>query len=140
MQQIQQMAKGESGVDDVFHHEHMLAGDGHAQIVRDFDDPRGLGGGTVATHAKEITADISIHGAHEIRHEYERATQDPHDVNGALGKGTGDLVAQRGHAGSDFHGGKELMGLYGRAQGIIFPTDSSSSQDSVEPSRGVRCP
>jgi len=130
-QQIQKVTKREAGVDDVFHHEYVLVRDGHAQIVRDFDDASGLGGRTVAVHGEKIAADLSIHGAHQIRHEDERPAQDPDDMDGSRGEVGGDLAAQLGHAVGDLRGGKELTRRHGCAQAIIFQTDSSSNQVKI---------
>ena len=125
--QAAQVAQGETGVEDVFDDDDVLALDGVVDVLDELDGARGDAGAAIAGDGDEVEGGVDGNGAGEVgeedRRAFEYADQDD-DLPGVIG---GDLLAERLDAVGDLRisrRGCPLLRRAGKAGVLVAIEDS----------------
>ena len=82
LQKRYEVGHGDTGVNDVFNHDDMLAADVFVQVFLDLDMPARYGAVAIALHAHGIESDRQIDFSHQVTEERHRPLQntDEYDI------------------------------------------------------------
>ena len=137
---LAEVVEGQAAVDDVFHQDHVSAGEVEVEV---FDDPHhaaGSGGAAVRRHGHEVELHRQLDGPGQIGHEHEGALQHPHQQGSLASVVGGDSGAEVGDAGrqlvvgyQDRAGTAVVAACLGRhGVNLVVPTCSGRAVGRIE--------